>query len=58
MEPCGILDSRETKIISELVDRRIAEMERNNFCIITNADRENIERDIKNELFLKTGKAL
>lgn len=58
MEPCGILDSRETKIISELVDRRIAEMERNNFCIITNADRENIERDIKNELFLKTGKVL
>ena len=58
MEPGGILDSRETKIISELVDMRIAEIERDHFCIITNADRENIERDIKNELFLKTGKVL
>lgn len=58
MEPCGILDSRETKIISELVDRRIAEMERDHFCIITNAERDEIERNIKNELFLKAGKVL
>lgn len=58
MEPCGILDSQETKILNELVDRRIAELERDHFCIITNAERDEIERNIKNELFLKTGKVL
>ena len=58
MEPCGILDSQESKIVNELVDRRITELERDHFCIITNAERDEIERDIKNELFLKTGKVL
>ena len=56
MEMCGILDSDEKRIIEQLVEKRVSEMQRANFCIITNADKDKIREDVKAELFLRTGK--
>lgn len=58
MEPCGILDDDKSKIIEKLVDKRLKEMEQSTFCIITNADKDKIREEIKDELFLNTGNVL
>lgn len=58
MEPCGILDSPEEKMLEQLVDKKVSEMERSGFIIITSADRHAIEKELRNELFLRTGKII
>lgn len=55
MEAPGILDSDETRLLNRLVEKRVNEMQEANFCIITNADRDKIRKDIEAELFLRTG---
>jgi hypothetical protein len=55
MEMCGILDSDKKRAIEQLVEKRVNEMQEANYCIITNADRDKIRKDIKAELFLRTG---
>ena len=58
MEPSGILDSDETRMINRLVEKRVNEMQQSAFCIITNADKDRIREEIKAELFLHTGKTI
>ena len=55
MEMCGILDSDEKRMIDRLVEKRVNEMQEANYCIITNADRDKIRKDIEAELLLRTG---
>ena len=55
MEPCGILDDEKLHLIDKLVEKRIEEMQKSTFCIITNSDKDRIREDIKAELFLRTG---
>ena len=58
MEPFGLLDSDETRLLNRLVEKRIEEMQMTTFCIITNADKDRIREEIKAELFLRTGKII
>lgn len=55
MEPCGILDGNKSYLIDRLVEKRLDEMQRSGFSIVTNADRDKIRKDIEAELFLRTG---
>ena len=58
MEPCGILDGDESHLIDRLVEKRVKEMEESKFCIVTNADKDEIREEIKAELFIRTGKKI
>lgn len=58
MEPSGLLDGDETRLLNRLVEKRVEEMQQSAFCIITNADKDRIREEIKAELFLRTGKAI
>ena len=58
MEPCGILDNDESHLIDRLVEKRVEEMQKSKFCIVTNADKDEIREDIKAELFMRTGKKI
>ena len=55
MEPSGLLDSDETRLLNRLVEKRVEEMQQSTFCIITNADKDRMQEEIKAELFLRTG---
>ena len=58
MEPFDLLYSDETRLLNRLVEKRVEEMQRSAFCIITNADKDIIREEIKAELFLRTGKTI
>lgn len=58
MEPSGLLDSDETRLLDRLVEMRVDEMQQSAFCIITNTDKDRIREEIKAELFLRTGKTI
>ena len=58
MEPFDLLYSDETRLLNRLVEKRVEEMQRLAFCIITNADKDVIREEIKAELFLRTGKTI
>lgn len=58
MEPSGLLDSDEIRLLDKLVEKRVDEMQQSAFCIITSADKDRIREEIKAELFLHTGKTI
>ena len=58
MEPSGLLDSDETRLLNRLVEKRVEEIQQSAFCIITNADKDRIREEINAELFLRTGKTI
>lgn len=58
MEMSGLLDSDETRLLNRLVEKRVEEMQRSSFCIITSADKDRIREELKAELFLRAGKII